>query len=168
MHLITKIVSGGQTGVDRGALDAALKVGFACGGWCPDGRKAEDGVIPKTYPLQVLEGAGYSGRTLRNVIDSDGTVILHFGPLTGDTHLTAPRCRKEGRPYLLIDADRHTREESARLIAQFAADNRISVLNVAGPRESQAPRAYAFAFDVVTRLLMDHQGVQAVAEADLG
>ena len=152
MHLITKIVSGGQTGVDRGALDAALKVGFACGGWCPEGRRAEDGVIPRTYPLQALDGAGYSGRTLRNVIDSDGTVILHFGPLTGGTHLTAACCRKETRPYLLIDADRHTREESARLIAQFAADNRISVLNVAGPRESQSPGISALAADFIREL----------------
>ena len=80
---VIKIISGGQTGIDRGALDGALAKGVPCGGWCPEGRRAEDGVIPKIYPVRSLAGAGYSGRTLRNVIDSDGTVVLHFGALTG-------------------------------------------------------------------------------------
>jgi len=168
VHLITKIVSGGQTGVDRGALDAALKIGFACGGWCPDGRKAEDGVIPTIYPLEPLPGAGYSGRTLRNVIDSDGTAILHFGLLTGGSHLTAACCRKADKPYVLIDCDQHTRERSAELVAAFADEHRVSVLNIAGPRESQARRAYAFSFDVVTRLLLDYQRERIMPEAGAG
>ena len=168
VHQITKIVTGGQTGVDRGALDAALKIGFACGGWCPDGRKAEDGVIPTIYPLQPLPGAGYSGRTLRNVIDSDGTAILHFGLLTGGSHLTAACCRKADKPYLLVDCDRHSREQTAALVAGFADEHSVSVLNIAGPRESQAPRAYSFAFDVVTRLLLDFQRERTVPEAGAG
>ena len=71
--MLTRIISGGQTGVDRGALDAALKASISCGGWGPKGRKAEDGPIPERYPLQELPGADYLHRTRRNVVDSDGT-----------------------------------------------------------------------------------------------
>ncbi len=76
-------MSGGQTGVGRGALDAALDVGRPCGGWCPAGRRAEDGRIPDRYPLAEVSAPGYAARTLRNVLDSDGTVIIHFGRLAG-------------------------------------------------------------------------------------
>ena len=81
--LLTKIVSGGQTGVDRGALDAALAVGFPCGGWAPGNRMAEDGIIPKKYRLMVLPKGGYRERTRRNVVDSDGTAILFYETLKG-------------------------------------------------------------------------------------
>jgi hypothetical protein len=76
---LEKIISGGQTGVDRGALDAALEASFPCGGWCPKGRKAEDGPIPARYPLKEMDGPAYRLRTERNVRDSDGTLILFFG-----------------------------------------------------------------------------------------
>src|SRR5579862_7217711 len=81
--LLRKIVTGGQTGVDRGALDAALASQFPCGGWCPADRSAEDGVIPATYPLTPLPGGGLRERTRQNVIDSDGTLIVCDGTLTG-------------------------------------------------------------------------------------
>lgn len=80
-----KIISGGQTGVDRGALEAALEAGIECGGTCPAGRKAEDGIIPEIYPLTELESTVYSDRTRKNVIDSDATLIIHFGRLEGGT-----------------------------------------------------------------------------------
>src|SRR5210317_1948565 len=80
-----RIVSGGQTGVDRGALDAALTLGRVCGGWCPEGRLADDGPIPARYPLQELPGGGYRARTRRNVRDSDATLIVTFGAPTGGT-----------------------------------------------------------------------------------
>ena len=82
MHRRLQIISGGQAGVDRGALDAALELGAQCGGWCPDGRKAEDGRIPDCYPLEERKGAGCPERTRRNVEDSDGTLIIHRGPLS--------------------------------------------------------------------------------------
>jgi hypothetical protein len=85
---LLKIISGGQTGVDRGALEAALSASFPCGGWCPAGRKAEDGVIPEKYPVTPLPGGGYRARTRKNVQESDGTVILAPGELTGETALT--------------------------------------------------------------------------------
>jgi predicted Rossmann-fold nucleotide-binding protein len=94
-----KIVSGGQTGVDRAALDAAMESGVEAGGWCPEGRKADDGVIPDKYPVKELPKAGYRQRTRRNVIDSDGTAIFYFGDPTGRTEQTILFCFKERKPY---------------------------------------------------------------------
>lgn len=151
--MLKKIVSGGQTGVDRGALDAALAGGFPCGGWCPEGRLAEDGAIADGYPMAVLCGAGYEERTLRNVLDSDGTAILHQGILEGGTRRTAEHCARHGKPHLLIDASACLPDGAAAEIAAFVERERVSVLNVAGPRASKWPGARDYAFAVVTRLL---------------
>ena len=97
------IVSGGQTGVDRGALDAALEAHVPCGGWCPEGRLAEDGRIPDRYPVKELPCAGYEERTRQNIRDSDGTLIVHFGPMSGGTLYTFDRCLIYGRPVHLVD-----------------------------------------------------------------
>src|ERR1700691_4376263 len=115
---LTKIVSGGQTGVDRGALDAALIGGFPCGGWCPADRSAEDGEIPERYPLTPLPGAAaagtdpttrqiaeqYRARTLKNVQDSHDTVILFSGTLSGGTLLTQKFCLRENKPLIVVDS----------------------------------------------------------------
>jgi hypothetical protein len=148
-----KIVSGGQTGVDRGALDAALALGFPCGGWCPGERQAEDGPIDPRYPVEGLPGAGYEERTVRNVEDSDGTAVLHFGPPEGGTALTARICRQRKKPHVLIDGEVVPPDEAARLLAAFVRDNRIERLNVAGPRASKEPRAHPYAFEVICRLI---------------
>lgn len=148
-----KIISGGQTGVDRAALDAALAHGVACGGWCPEGRLAEDGPVPGRYPLQELKGGGYLERTRQNVIDSDGTVIFHFGPLEGGTAATLGFCVEMGKPHLLIDADEIQAGRAVELVRAFVADSGIAALNVAGPRASEEARAYPYAFIVVEGLL---------------
>jgi len=150
---LTKIVSGGQTGVDRGALEAALECGFACGGWCPQGRTAEDGPIPGRYPLSELPGAGYEGRTRRNVLDADGTVIIHLGELQGGTRQTAEHCVRRAKPHVLIDATSCTPEQAAREIAAFVERESIAVLNVAGPRASKWPGARDFTYATVVQLL---------------
>mgnify|MGYP003793290687 CR=1 FL=1 len=91
--MIKKIVSGGQTGVDRAALDVAMQLGIPVGGWCPRGRRAEDGRIPDSYPLREASSVNYAKRTELNVRDSDGTLILSGGPLTGGTALTESLAR---------------------------------------------------------------------------
>ena len=139
-----KIVSGGQTGVDRAALDAALELGADAGGWCPEGRTAEDGILPAHYPLQELPGAGYRQRTKRNGIDSDGTVISYFGFPSGGTEQTIHFCISEKKPYLLIDGDELSIERASTRVRDFLELNSIEVLNVAGPRASGEPRGYTY------------------------
>ncbi len=151
--MLRKIVSGGQTGVDRGALDAALETGFPCGGWCPEGRRAEDGPIPVRYPVTELTGAGYLQRTRQNVVDSDGTLIVFFGELSRGTLETLRFCERLGKPFLLADcaaADVHAIAANAAAFIQAQA---IAVLNVAGPRESSRPGAGEYAMRIVRSLI---------------
>jgi Circularly permutated YpsA SLOG family len=140
-----KIISGGQTGVDRAALDVALKYGIECGGWCPAGRLDEFGRIPDQYPLQELESGGFTERTLQNVKDSDGTVIIYPGKLGGGTEQTVRFCVEQQRPHELIDAATVSAEDAARLIAGFIRDHEIEILNVAGPRQSEWWKGYEYA-----------------------
>jgi hypothetical protein len=150
---VFSIVSGGQTGVDRGALDAALQAGVTCGGWCPEDCMAEDGVIDARYGLVPLPQGGYAERTRRNVLDSDATLILYFGELEGGTALTAACCEKQGRPLLLIDALALDPEQAAVMARDFMARHAVLCLNVAGPRASKIPAAHGYASDTVSRLL---------------
>jgi len=139
-----KIVSGGQTGVDRAALDVALKRGVECDGWCPAGRLDEFGKIPDQYPVQELEIGGFAERTLQNVKDSDGTVIIYPGKLSGGTEQTVRFCVELQRPYQLIDASKVSAEDGAKLISDFVRKNKIDILNVAGPRQSEWPKGYDY------------------------
>ncbi len=144
-----KIVSGGQTGVDRAALDAAIALGIPHGGWCPKGRLAEDGTIPPQYLLAETESPDYAVRTERNVRDSDGTLILCRGIPTGGTELTLRLAERWGKPHLVVDLDRPADLETAR---RWLAECRPAVLNVAGPRESQS-RGIAAAAEAFLRRL---------------
>jgi hypothetical protein len=139
--------------VDRGALDAALELGFPCGGWCPEARMAEDGRIPDRYPLKVLPGAGYVERTWRNVVDSDGTAIIYFGELQGGTQQTVQFCIEKAKPYKLIDAEKVSEKRAGELLDAFVRQHRIRILNVAGPRLSKVPREYDYAFKAIKCLL---------------
>jgi predicted Rossmann-fold nucleotide-binding protein len=140
-----RIISGGQTGVDRAALDVALKHGIECGGWCPTGRLDEFGRIPDQYPLQELESGGFTERTLQNVKDSDGTVIIYPGKLGGGTEQTVRFCKQLQRPHQLIDAATISAKDATTLIAGFVRDHKIETLNVAGPRQSEWPGGYGYA-----------------------
>jgi hypothetical protein len=148
-----KIISGGQTGVDRAALDAARRHGIELGGWCPMGRLDELGRIPEEYPLNELENGGFSDRTLQNVKDSDGTVIIFHGKLSGGTEQTLHFCTGQQRPHEVIDASAIPAEKAAQLIADFVCLNNIGTLNVAGPRQSEWPQGYHYAFRALDRFL---------------
>src|SRR5438552_14466731 len=148
-----KIISGGQTGVDRAALDAALKYGIDCGGWCPAGRLDELGRIPDRYPVRELEHGGFTERTLQNVKDSDGTVIIYPGKLSGGTEQTVRFCIELQRPHQLIDASKISAKVGAKLISDFVRKHKIDVLNVAGPRQSEWPEGYDYAYRALNAFL---------------
>ncbi len=141
-----KIISGGQTGVDRAALDVALRHGIEAGGWCPAGRLDEFGRIPDQYPVQELAVDGFTERTLQNVKDSDGTVIIYPGKLGGGTEQTVCFCMELQRPHQIIDASKISAEDAANLIADFLRKHKVDVLNVAGPRQSEWAEGYDYAF----------------------
>jgi hypothetical protein len=145
-----KIVSGGQTGVDRAALDVALELGLSCGGYCPKGRYAEDGPIADTYPLQESPTADFAQRSEWNVRDSDGTLILTLGKPIGGTALTIEFARKLRRPCLVVDLNLPVQADT---VNGWLATNRIQTLNIAGPRASESPQAYELSVAMLRNLL---------------
>jgi hypothetical protein len=180
-----KIISGGQTGVDRAALDAAMKHGIDCGGWCPAGRLDEFGRIPERYPLTELgddekerrsprrgvgpslravgsapeagpeadRPGGFAERTLANVKDSDGTIVIYFGELRGGSKFTVQCCVEQKRPHKLIDAAEVSAERAAESIADFVREEKVATLNVAGPRQSEWPDGYDYTFRALDNFL---------------
>lgn len=139
---IERVVSGGQTGVDRAALDAALALGIPVGGWCPLGRLAEDGPIPERYPLRETPSPAYPERTEWNVRDSDATLALARGVPSGGTAFTVRLAERYGRPCLVLDLER---APDPAAIGSWARRHGVRILNVAGPRESSSPGIYAAA-----------------------
>ncbi|HEX7242596.1 MAG TPA: putative molybdenum carrier protein [Longimicrobiaceae bacterium] len=147
------VVSGGQTGVDRAALDAAAELGIACGGWCPAGRRAEDGAVPARYPLRETPSADPAERTTWNVRDSDGTLVLTAGPLSGGTTLAIQAAHDLRRPLLVVELPAGDPEHVRRWIA----DREIRTLNVAGPRETERPGIGRMAGDFLREVLGEGQ-----------
>ena len=149
---LSKIISGGQTGVDRAALDVALALSIKCGGWCPSGRRAEDGSIDVRYPLQETPSDEYAQRTEWNVRDSEGTLIITDGPLTGGTLFTKICAERLNKPCWISETKESLDVEG---FWRWLKTNRIETLNVAGPRESHRPGIYEQAKALVQRLLSD-------------
>jgi hypothetical protein len=145
------IISGGQTGVDRAALDVALALGLEAGGWCPRGRRAEDGKISVRYPLRETASWKYPVRTRKNVLESDGTLILTRGKPRGGTALTAALAEGFKKPYRVVDLE--GQPEGAEDIRKWGREHAIQVLNVAGPRESETPGIYDQAARLLKKLL---------------
>ncbi|MCD4772615.1 MAG: putative molybdenum carrier protein [Bacteroidales bacterium] len=136
---INKIISGGQTGVDRAALDFAIKNNISCGGMCPKGRLAEDGKISEKYLLSETSTSEYTQRTIENVKLSDGTLILFKDEMGKGTRLTLETARKLNRPFLSINLDRPDKSVSLK---SWIKNLQIKILNIAGPRESNQPGIY--------------------------
>lgn len=150
--MVLKIVSGGQTGVDRAALDVALENDIACGGWCPKGRMAEDGIIDTKYPLVETESPSVSQRTEFNVRDSDGTLILSWGPMSGGTLKTAAIATRLKRPLLVVNL---TENRETLPVETWVEKHHIRVLNVAGPRASEVAQSYSEAKEFLLRLFVE-------------
>jgi hypothetical protein len=138
-NVTERIISGGQTGVDRAALDVALELGILCGGWCPKGRRAEDGRIPDHYPLQEASSKEYPLRTRLNVEDSDGTLVLTAGSPKGGTALTLKLAQQLHKPFLLVDL---ARDADPSVLQTWIRGNNIRVLNIGGPREGESSGIY--------------------------
>ena len=148
-HGVQRIVSGGQTGVDRAGLDVAIALGIEHGGWCPRGRRAEDGVIAAKYQLRETESTDYAVRTKKNVEDSDGTLILYRERLMRGTLLTHQIAKRLGKPVLRVRIDRPV---SIDRIVRWFNDNSIHVLNVAGPRASSQDGIEQQVYDLLKRV----------------
>jgi hypothetical protein len=162
--MIVKIVSGGQTGADRAALDVAIELGIPHGGWIPKGRKTEDGRLPDEYRLLETTSIGYSQRTELNVVDSDGTLIISHGNLTGGSALTQELARKHRQPCLHIDLDYVSNSKAAEIIGSWLDAREIETLNVAGPRASKDQKIYEATIEVL-RTVIRRYLPQTVEEA---
>lgn len=136
------IVSGGQTGADRAALDFAIAHGIPHGGWCPLGRRVEDGVLESRYRLRETESKNYRQRTRRNVADSDATLILNVGELADGSLATRQFAEDAGKPVCVVALDADDLAVEVTRVGEWLAAHPIAVLNIAGPRESKRPGVY--------------------------
>jgi len=156
---ITKIVSGGQTGADRAALDAALALDVDHGGWVPKGRLAEDGPLSDIYRVDQTPSGENSQRTEWNVRDSDGTLILAIGPLGGGTALTEQFAKIWKKPYLTLDPSVIDHERVILEIRTWLRTLPGGILNVAGPRASEQPEIYRYVYKIMKCILARNRGV---------
>ena len=145
-----KIISGGQTGVDRAALDVALEFNIPCGGWCPRGRRAEDGTIDLKYPLQETDSDEYTKRTELNVRDGEGTLILTWGQPKSGTLLTLKLAKSYQKPHFIVDMKQNL---SVNAVVLWIKRNNIKVLNIAGPRQSFGRFVYKEAYNFMKEIL---------------
>jgi hypothetical protein len=154
--VIEKIVSGGQTGADRAALDVAIELGITHGGGIPKGRKTEAGMLPAKYDLKEMPTASYPKRTEQNVIDSDGTLIITHGELSGGSDYTRQMAEKHGKPWIHIDASRTSIDAAVQLVRVWINRNQVKVLNVAGLRAGKDPKIYTTVKGLLTALLVSN------------
>jgi hypothetical protein len=155
--MVRRIVSGGQTGADRAALDFAIEHAIPYGGWAPRGRRAEDGSIPAAYRLAEMATASYRKRTERNVLDSDGTAIITHGTPRGGSALTIRLAEAGRRPFLHLDLDEIDIEQAAERLRAWIVEHRISILNIAGPRASEDGRIYEATKGLLEQALAGHK-----------
>lgn len=170
---MAKVISGAQTGSDRGALDAAMKLGIPHGGFVPKGRRAEDGRIPDRYRVEELLTGSYPARTRRNVVESDGTIVFTVGAAERGSALTIAICRELGKPHFVVDLRGLASEEGKTpidvyvdggktlelspsfldAILSWITRSSIRTLNVAGNRESVSPGIQVQVRDILVKVL---------------
>lgn len=153
MLKLKKIISGGQTGADQGALDAAIGSNFPYGGAIPAGRLTETRPLPDRYRMDELDSGHYPVRTAKNVVDSDGTLVVSRGPLTGGSLLTVKIARDRQKPYIHIDFEKEDLESGLGKVATWVESSNISILNVAGPRASSDGTIYDVTRQLISALL---------------
>lgn len=152
---LVKIISGGQTGADRGGLDAAILLGIEHGGWCPYGRRAEDGRVPYKYALREVTTSDYPSRTRINIEESDGTVIFVMGAVTPGSRLTLALCKEMGKPHLVLRINNGI-HFLARRLRYWLSLHSIRTLNVAGSRERTSPGIQEAVCNIIKFALQDH------------
>ncbi len=147
--MIKKIISGGQTGADIAALDAAIKLNIPHGGWIPKGRKTETGRLDDKYQLQEMDTPSYPKRTVQNIIDSDGTLIISNGELTNGSAYTREMASVHQKPWLHIDLNHLSKFDAAMKICEWLLKNRVEIVNVAGSRGSKDLEIYQAVKDIL-------------------
>lgn len=155
-----KIISGGQTGADQAALDAAISLGIPHGGWLPRGRKTEAGTLAQKYRLKELDSAKYRDRTEKNILESNGTLIISFGSLTGGSALTEALAIRHNRPCLHLDLELIDQPQAVTTVQKWLLEHQIDILNVAGPRASGEPRVHRAVFELLTAIPWNDEGKQ--------
>lgn len=155
------VISGGQTGADRAALDFAIAHGIPHGGWCPRGRLAEDGPLDTRYRMRETESEGYRQRTKRNVADSDATLIFNIGELADGSLATLHFAESAGKPVLVVALDAEDSATQLEGVREWLSANGIAVLNIAGPRESKRPGTYRRTLEFLGRLVPQDSGGHA-------
>jgi hypothetical protein len=140
--MIKKIISGGQTGAEQAALDAAIQWQIPYGGWITKGRLTEAGILPDKYQLQEMSTDSYPERTKQNVIDSNGTLIISHGPLSGGSQFTQNIAIKHNKPYLHIDLNETDAFDAAKQVYKWITVNKVETLNVTGPKAGKDPYIY--------------------------
>jgi len=153
--MISKIISGGQTGADRAALDVAIRLGMDHGGWVPRGRKAEDGTIPSRYRVKETSTPRYAERTERNILESDATLIVSRGPLTGGSRLTWVLAVHHDKTCLHVDLEGTSPCSAAPKVREWVSKHNVKTLNVAGPRASHDARVYGLVTELLEQVLTE-------------
>ncbi len=158
-----RIISGGQTGVDRAALDFAIENDIKCSGWCPKGRKAEDGMIPERYPLRETASERYPERTRKNVDESDGVLVFLSGKADKGTILAMDYAEKTNKPVYVVHLSMNKEDQETGIIDLLETHN-ITKLNIVGPRESKSPGIYKETKAFLNNLCLRLKGTAVVSD----
>jgi len=150
---LARLISGGQTGVDQAALETAIELGMACGGWCPAGRRSETGIIPLRFPLIETSSPWYPQRTRLNIRDSDSTLIISDGPIRSGTALTVQFALDLKRPYWIVDFQKDNFAQSCIHCIEWLKSVNPNVLNIAGPRASESPQIFSLTKNFLLQIL---------------